>query len=254
MIQNKLLYYSTSLLILFFSLACEPEIAKPPKKAAPTVSTTSVTDRFNKNTYSAVKIGTQFWFQGNLNSIIYTVKKNIKGNYFDDSIKCYNPYSISIASLPEQPIDTLAVQWPFNGYDSLAKKFGRMYTWYAASDARNICPAGWHVPNEAEWDKMISLIGGDSLAGGKMKDTSNIEWNSPNLAEVNQYNLNVKSTGYRSEFGSYVNQGKFTFFWSSTSDPDDKDYGIAYAVYAHSKKIYKQPKSKRIAMSIRCVR
>jgi uncharacterized protein (TIGR02145 family) len=129
-----------------------------------------------------------------------------------------------------------------------------MYTWYAASDARNICPTGWHVPNESEWDKMIAILGGDSLAGSKMKDTSTIEWNYPNLAEVNQYNLKVKSTGYRSEFGSYVNQGKFTFFWSSTSDPDDKDYAIAYAVYAHSKKIYKHPKSKRIAMSVRCVR
>jgi len=137
---------------------------------------------------------------------------------------------------------------------TIAKKYGRMYTWYAVADARNICPSGWHVPTEAEWDKMIEVLGGDSLAGGKMKDTSRIEWNYSNLSEVNSYNLNVKSTGYRTEYGAYVNQGNFTYFWSSSSDPDDKQLAIAYAVYAHSKKIYKQPKSKRIAMSVRCVR
>jgi uncharacterized protein (TIGR02145 family) len=251
--QKKLTYSLISLIIINIIFGCEPEVAKPPKKEEK-VTVSSVYDKMNKNTYQAVKIGAQYWFQSNLDSKIYAVRKNINGNFYDDSIKCYKPYSTSIALLPEQPIDTLAVQWPFNGYDSLTKKYGRMYTWYAASDARNICPTGWHVPNESEWDKMIAVLGGDSLAGGKMKDTSTIEWNYPNLAEVNQYNLKVKSTGYRSEFGSYVNQGKFTFFWSSSSDPDDKDYGIAYAVYAHTKKIYKQPKSKRIAMSIRCVR
>lgn len=252
--QNKFTYSLLSLIITTIFFGCKPEVAKPPVKPAPVIPSTSVTDRFYKNTYKAIKIGNQFWFQDNLNSIIYTVQRNENGRYFDDSIKSYKPYSTSIAFLPESPLDTLAVQWPFNGYDSLSKKYGRMYTWYAASDARNICPAGWHVPNTSEWDKMIAVLGGDSLAGGKMKDTSTIEWNSPNLSEVNPYNLKVKSTGYRSEFGSYVNQGKFTFFWSSTSDPDDKDYGIAYAVYSHTKKIYKQSKSKRIAMSIRCIR
>ncbi len=241
-------------LLYFFISSCEPEIATPKKKET-SVSVTTVYDKLNKNTYQAVKIGNQYWFQTNLDAIIYARLKKVEIREVIDTINSNKPYNISIANLIESPAnDTLAIQWPFNGVDSLTKKYGRMYTWYAAVDARNICPSGWHVPNEAEWDKMISILGGDTLAGGKMKDTSNIEWNSPNLAEANLYKLNVKSTGYRSEFGSYVNQGKFTFFWSSTSDPNDKEYGIAYAVYAHSKKIYKQPKSKRIAMSIRCVR
>jgi uncharacterized protein (TIGR02145 family) len=252
--QKKLTYSLISLIIINIIFGCEPEVAKPPKKEEK-VTVSSVYDKMNKNTYQAVKIGAQYWFQSNLDSKIYAVRKKVEVWELIDTINSYTPYTTSIAYLNESPLDdTLAVQWPFNGYDSLTKKYGRMYTWYAASDARNICPTGWHVPNESEWDKMIAVLGGDSLAGGKMKDTSTIEWNYPNLAEVNQYNLKVKSTGYRSEFGSYVNQGKFTFFWSSSSDPDDKDYGIAYAVYAHTKKIYKQPKSKRIAMSIRCVR
>ena len=252
MLKELLYVFSFSVIIILIS-ACEPEIAKPPKKTT-SVNVISVNDRYKRNIYSAVKIGNQYWFQGNLNTLVYTAMKNINGRNYDDTINCYKPYSTSIVNLTDSPIDTLAAQWPFNGVDSLAKKYGRMYTWFAVADARNICPSGWHVPTEAEWDKMIEVLGGDSLAGGKMKDTSRIEWNYPNLAEVNSYNLNVKSTGYRTEFGSYVNQGKFTFFWSSSSDPDDKELAIAYAVYAHSKKIYKQPKSKRIAMSVRCVR
>lgn len=250
---KKLINISIYCLLIFMSTSCEPEIAKPPKKQT-SVNVISVNDRYKRNIYSAVKIGTQYWFQGNLNTSVYTTQKYDNGRYYDDTIKTYLPNNFSLLNLPGEPFDTLACQWPFNGVDTLAKKYGRMYTWYAVADARNICPAGWHVPTEAEWDKMIEVLGGDSLAGGKMKDTSNIEWNYPNLAEVNTYKLNVMSTGYRTEFGSYVNQGRFTFFWSSSSDPDDKELAIAYAVYSHSKKIYKQPKSKRIAMSIRCVR
>lgn len=253
MLKN-LFYLSTFPLLFLLIAACEPEIAKPQKKEEK-VSATTVYDKMNKNTYQAVKIGSQYWFLSNLDAKIYAVRKKVEVWELIDTINSYKPYNLSIANLIESKLDdTLAVQWPFNGVDSLTKKYGRMYTWYAVADARNICPSGWHVPTETEWDKMIDILGGDSLAGGKMKDTSNIEWNYPNLAEVNPYKLNVKSTGYRTEFGSYVNQGKFTFFWSSSSDPDDKEYAIAYAVYAHSKKIYKQPKSKKIAMSVRCVR
>ena len=141
---KKLLYlFSLSLIILFIS-ACETEIAKPPKKQT-SVNVISVNDRYKRNIYSAVKIGNQYWFQGNLNTLVYTVMKNVNGRNYDDTINCYKPYSTSIVNLTDLPIDTLAAQWPFNGVDSLAKKYGRMYTWYAVADERNICPAGWQI-------------------------------------------------------------------------------------------------------------
>lgn len=240
--------------MLFFLISgCQPEVIKKNKPSS-SISVINVTDYYARNKYTAVKIGKLYWFQKNLNAQIYTVFKKVLSGSNIDSIHSYKPYSISIIDLPTLPTDTLAAQWPYKGTDSLTKKYGRMYTWYAASDARNVCPSGWHVPTANEWDDMISYMGSDSLAGGKLKDTSNTLWNYPNLAEFNVFKFNAKPTGYRSEFGSYLNEGKFSFFWSSTSDPDDKEYAICYVLYAHSKKIIKRRISKRAAMAIRCVR
>ncbi len=240
------------LFLLFHLTSCED---KPvPVVKTPKIATTTVEDNYY-NKYNAVKIGTLYWFKENLRGNIYSKYLKLPSGYeVSDTINPIRPYDVSIAYTMLVPVDTLAAQWPFNGKDTEIKKYGRMYTWYAASDERNVCPRGWHVPSETEWDNMIKLFGGDSLAGAKLKDTSNIEWNSPNVAEYNEYKFNAKATGYRTEFGSYINQGKFAFFWSSTADPDDVNNGIAYALYAQGSKVYKVKKSKRVGMAIRCVR
>jgi uncharacterized protein (TIGR02145 family) len=239
-------------ILIFSFVSCQDtQIVKKPKKDN---SVVTVYDTGKKNTYTAVKLGNQYWFQQNLRTEVYTVLKNVKGRNYTDTINHYRPYNFDLAYFTKTPIDTLAVQFPYKGYDSLVKKYGRMYTWYAAVDGRNICPSGWHVPSETEWDNMIQAFGSDSLTGGKLKDTSNVEWEFPNLTEYNVFKFNAQATGYRTEFGSYVDAGKFAFFWSSTSDPDDPDYAIAYGLYAHSKQVYKRKMSKRVATSIRCVR
>ena len=61
-------------------------------------------------------------------------------------------------------------------------KFGKLYNWYAVNDSRNLSPAGWHIPNDKEWNEMIDFLGGNKVAGKKMK--SNITWNSPPLSYV----------------------------------------------------------------------
>jgi uncharacterized protein (TIGR02145 family) len=56
--------------------------------------------------------------------------------------------------------------------------YGKLYNWYAVNDPRGLSPQGWHVPTDAEWTNLTSCLGGESLAGGKMKATT--LWDSPN--------------------------------------------------------------------------
>ncbi len=56
------------------------------------------------------------------------------------------------------------------------KKYGKLYNWYAVNDPRGLAPKGWHIPNNSEWGLLISYLGGDDVAGKKMKNESG--WNS----------------------------------------------------------------------------
>jgi uncharacterized protein (TIGR02145 family) len=58
-------------------------------------------------------------------------------------------------------------QWACNGNETNVATYGRLYTWYAVTDSRNLCPAGWHVPFDLEWTIFVNLLGGESIAGGK---------------------------------------------------------------------------------------
>jgi hypothetical protein len=48
--------------------------------------------------------------------------------------------------------------------------YGRLYNWYSVNDSRNIAPAGCHVPSDDDWQTLVDYLGGDAVAGGKMKE------------------------------------------------------------------------------------
>jgi len=120
MLKELLYVFSFSVIIILIS-ACEPEIAKPPKKTT-SVNVISVNDRYKRNIYSAVNIGNKYWFQGNLNKLVYTAMKNVNGRNYDDTINCYKTYSTSIVNLTNSTINTQAAQWPNNGENHNSKK------------------------------------------------------------------------------------------------------------------------------------
>ena len=81
----------------------------------------------------------------------------------------------------------------------LTVKNGYLYNWYAIDNASNIANTGWHVPTYLEWQALQTYLGGDTVAGGKMKETGFTYWNSPNTGATNEVGLNVKGSGYRDD-------------------------------------------------------
>jgi uncharacterized protein (TIGR02145 family) len=114
------------------------------------------------NTYKSVTIGKQVW-----------MVENLKTTKYDngDLIGTTNPATLDISSelAPKY-------QWAYYGDESNVNAYGRLYTWYAVTDTRNVCPTGWHVPTDAEWTTLTTYLGGDSVAGGKLKETGTTHW------------------------------------------------------------------------------
>ena len=117
------------------------------------------------NVYSfaqTVTIGTQVWTTKNLNVTTFR-----------------NGESIPQAKTNEEWILAYENNQPawcyYNNDAANGAKYGILYNWFAVNDPRGLAPAGFHIPTDAEWDALITFLGGESVAGKKMKSTSGWE-------------------------------------------------------------------------------
>jgi uncharacterized protein (TIGR02145 family) len=158
--------------------------------------------------YNTVTIGTQVWMAENLkvehylnNDLISNISDNVEWSSMTTGAYCV--------------------------YDNIGNSttYGKLYNFYAVADARKICPAGWHVPTDAEWTILTTFLGGESVAGGKMKETGLTHWTSPNAAATNESGFSALPGGYRYYQGSWLAINSFGGWWTST------EYSTGYADY-----------------------
>lgn len=111
---------------------------------------------------------------------------------------------------------------------SVEIKYGYLYNWYAASDSRNIANTGWHLPSKSEYETLQSYLGGQAVAGGKMKETGFTYWASPNTGATNESKFNGRASGYRANnTGGFSGNTQYLFMWTSTA------YDSTYSVKAN---------------------
>ena len=150
------------------------------------------------NTYKTVKIGNQEWMAENLKTTRYS----------SGSI---------INNVTESRSWTKTTKGAYCWYDNdIGNKnsYGALYNYYAVADSRNLCPVGWHVPTDKEWTVLIAFLGGESVAGGKLKAT--ILWNSPNTGANNSSGFTALPGGYRVANGNFYAIESYGSWWSST--------------------------------------
>jgi uncharacterized protein (TIGR02145 family) len=197
---------------------------------------TSVTD-YEDNVYTTVTIGAQVWMVENLKTTKY---RN------GDLIGTTSPVALDISSESSPKY-----QWAYNGSENNVSTFGRLYTWYAVTDSRNLCPAGWHVPNNAEWTTLTTYLGGESVAGGKLKESGTTHWQTPNTDATNESGFIGLPGGSRliSTFDRFSFNG---FWWSST---EFSTSGAHYlSMYYNYSMVYRDVIIKKVGFSVRCLR
>lgn len=122
---------------------------------------------------------------------------------------------------------SVAGSWCYQDISSNCDVYGRLYSWdvimngeassnSVPSGVQGICPPGWHIPSDAEWNNLVNQLGGFESAGGKMKQTGLLLWSPPNNAATNTSGFTGLPGGGRNEDGSYDYLGDYGCFWTST--------------------------------------
>ncbi len=190
------------------------------------------------NTYKTITIGTQTWMAENLRVTKYRNGDPIP-NVTDDA--AWEALTTGACCTYENTTNK----------DEIAT-YGRLYNFYAATDSRNIAPAGWHVPTDAEWTTLTTYLGGESVAGGKMKEAGTTHWLSPNEGATNSSGFTALPGGFRNYTGTFYSIGDYGTWWSAS---------VHYTGYVWNRYVgyddgyvYRYNYSKVLGFSVRCVR
>jgi uncharacterized protein (TIGR02145 family) len=199
-----------------------------------TVSDTVFTDARDGKKYDIVKINSQVWMSENLNASTYR-----------------NGDPIRYARTPEEWVDAAEKKegaWCY--YDNDPKNgefYGKLYNWYAVNDSRGLAPKGYHIPIDAEWTVLIDKLGGEDIAGQKMKSKSG--WTGDTNGS-NSSGFTGLPGGYCANDGFYGITGS-GYFWSSSEGTGSAWYRF---LYGGNTKVYKDLYNKEYGLSVRCLR
>lgn len=257
-------------------------ISKPlPIVFNPNLNYGTVTD-IDGNVYKTIQIGSQTWMAENLRVIHYAdgsaiqLLKAVRAHYTADP---NDPGSIRYIDSEWDRIGTFskAYCWPVDDITN-ANPYGALYTWCAAmngaasssqspSGIQGVCPTGWHLPSDQEWTTLTEYQGGQSVAGGKLKEADTIHWNSPNEGATNESGFTAVGSG---EAGDGLLYRLWCWWWSSTeinlytpdlprwdpnvaNDPNYDLFGSKYLL-SNSSGIGPDRQSRLAGLSVRCVK
>jgi len=185
--------------------------------------------------YSTVQIGTQCWMAENLATTKYNDGTDIP--LVTDNTVWAN-------------ITIPAYCWYNNDSVAYGNTYGALYNWYAVNTGV-LCPTGWHVPSDSEWAALTTHLGGDNIAGGKLKETGTAHWNSPNAGATNETGFTAVPGGYRYYNGVFDFMGSNSNLWSTTQDGDIVYY---WYTYYNNGAIYRDTYGFGVGFNVRCLR
>lgn len=204
-------------------------------KTLPRIMYGSLTD-VDGNTYKTVQIGNQVWMAENLRTTKYKDGTGIP--LIEDNG--------TWASLL-----TPAYSWYNNDPAAFKVPYGALYNWYTVNTA-NLCPAEWHIPTDAEWTTLMTYLGGESVAGGKLKETGIMHWESPNAGATNETGFTAVASGHRSMEGYFENLKLDGLYWLGT-EQDEDDAQTRFVTYSTAN-VWSSLANKKIGFSVRCLK
>ncbi len=201
----------------------------------PALSYNNVSD-VDGNSYKTIVIGTQTWMAENLKTTkfrngdpIPKVTENVAWKNLTSGAYCN-----------------------YNNEAVFSDRYGRLYNWYAVNDHRNLAPEGWHIPTDTEWITLINFLGGNEIAGGKLKETGTAHWIPLNSDAKNEGGFTALPGGMLSTGNGYTGMGTNVFWWSATEV--DSFYSAYWEVSSSYNLINKGGYNKTDGYSVRCIK
>ena len=136
--------------------------------------------------------------------------------------------------------------WAYNDNEDNSKINGFLYDW---KTAKKVCPSGWHLPSDSEWEKLVNHLGGETQAGAKLK-TKYTEGDDNSNAS--------NETGFRALLAGYFDEQNYIGFnhtgiWCSSST-SRKLFAKSFSVQKSSKYVSSYSETKGIRYSVRCIK
>lgn len=199
---------------------------------------TTVTD-IDGNVYNVVTIGNQCWMKENLKTTRYRNGDLIPLGLSDTQWENTNSGACDF----------------YNNNAQYNNPYGKLYNGYAMADQRGLCPTGWHVASENDWNSMVNILGGDNIAGGKMKLVGDLQsgtgfWQAPNTGATNSSGFSGPPGGYRNPNGSYSQIGNQGYWWT----PSSTNFGAIIFLEYNSGNATVGGAVPNVGFSVRCVK
>jgi uncharacterized protein (TIGR02145 family) len=191
----------------------------------------------DENTYKWVKIGTQVWMAENLKAINYKNGTAIEYPGTDNTAWANNT--------------TGAYAWYNNNEATYKPTYGALYNWHSVNTG-NLCPSNWHIPTDADWTMLIDYLGGENVAGAKLKEIGTTHWKSPNPGATNETGFTALPGGYRLPGGVFFDIRNYGYYWSATEATSiSAFYRQSIADFSN---INRGATNKEYGMLVRCIK
>jgi len=190
---------------------------------------------YDGNVYKTVKIDDQEW-----------MAENLRVTHYNDGV----PLDLVVSNTLWGNISTGA----YCSFENLIDNdyiYGKYYNWYAV-ESDKVCPTGWRVPTNSDWNNLIGYLGGNFLAGGALKEKGTTNWTSPNIGATNRSGFTGRGTGYRSLNGAYSIDKTITYFWSLSNF--NTAQGWWYSINYYDAGVDSGYDDKNYGQSLRCIK
>ncbi len=196
------------------------------------------------NHYNTIIVGNQEWMAGNL--MVSSYRNGDPIPEIEDGNDWHN-------------LTGGAFVWYENRYEGRGEYYGALYNWYAVADERGLCPPGWRVPGEEDWDSLVIFLGGSEIAGGAMKSERTFpdlhpRWNEPNTGATNTGGFSAFPAGYRERAGSFRDLGERAFWWSADEHGIDGSWAHNMVLRYDYPGVFRFSSSKHRGCSVRCIK
>lgn len=209
----------------------------------------TVTD-VDGNVYNTVTLGAQVWMTENLRVTHYRNGDPILTGLSDNEWSSATDGAFAV----------------YNNEPSNSQVYGNLYNWYAVTDTRGLCPVGWHVPSNAEWEVLLTYLinngfgyggSGDDIGKSMAMTSGWIESGLPGTVGNDQSSNNASGfsalpAGFRNYTGAFSYLGTMGFWWSSTETTSD--YALSRFLQNTLPGLENPAYDKNKGLSVRCVK
>jgi uncharacterized protein (TIGR02145 family) len=221
-----------------------------------------VVEDIDGNIYRVVQIGDHFWMAENLRTTQYRDGTEIPRIITDQEWTDASDGAYTVYAHGEYPVETI------HSEREMIEAYGKLYNWYAATHDKGICPDGWRMPDQDDWNRLFQHGAIDGTPqGNKFKDCrqqgselggdcdtdEHPRWNVTDngVYGTDDFGFSGLPAGYRHANGSFIHGGFGAHWWTET--PSSPGHAELFTLQASQSRVSNTGREVQSGRSVRCI-